>query len=58
MKPGDVVRYWSKRGGWYTGVFNRVVERGKKFGLYEIKPVINTRSVYKRPEEVKAWEKK
>jgi muconolactone delta-isomerase len=55
MKQGKLVRYWRRRGGWATARFVRVVESGRKFGLWDLRPTceLNGKKVCIRPEDVK-----
>ena len=54
MKRGDTVEVYTEN-GWRTGVYDRTVESGKKFGLVVVKIVVPAyeRVLFVRPEEVK-----
>ena len=54
---GDNVWFWMDEGGWRTGVFLGVVEKGYDFGMYRVKPnFMDKKEVRVLPEEVEAIE--
>ena len=55
MKRGDVVEFYTEN-GWRTGIYDRTVERGRKFGMMVIyiRVPAYERKVYARTDNEKA----
>lgn len=53
MKCGDTIEFYDS--GWRVGVYDRTVERGKKFGLVQVRVTVPSyeRKVFVRPDEVR-----
>jgi hypothetical protein len=56
MTPGTILRYWRKRGGWATLIYQRTITRGKKKGYYEcLTSDEKPRKKIVKPDEIRIW---
>ena len=54
MEKGTILRYWPKRGGWYTCIYKRTCVRGKRKGMLECRDV-SGKKIFVKIEDTKVW---